>query len=356
MAPAVSRVGQSLALSVMKETAPFQLSTDVARLEVNQGRQILLPLKLVRRNGFDGDVTMTLAGLAIGNLNIQNKAFPKGQSEELLRMLVARGTRPGTYAIYWNLQAPVSYRRNVFALERAEGEQTAAAKAAADAAAQAKTAGGLKEQATKKLAELTAAIKPLKARATELERTLADCAVQISADCRQQSEAEVGRDEPSDRTGRNDGPRRRSRPQIGRGGRSQRPFGLRVSPSRTESSGCRRPATRGRTSKVGRRSRDKGATGRRLRQRVQRSSRRSRTSPNSLQRTKRRTIVWPLPRRHSSRRPKRKSRPTRKPRQRRPVPSSWQPPKARPILVWRRPSRRQPPGRRPIFPHRRRFC
>ncbi len=174
MAPAVSRVGQSLALSVMKETAPFQLSTDVARLEVNQGRQILLPLKLVRRNGFDGDVTMTLAGLAIGNLNIQNKAFPKGRSEELLRMLVARGTRPGTYAIYWNLQAPVSYRRNIFALERAEREQTAAAKAAADAAAQAKTAGGLKEQATKKLAELTAAIKPLKARATELERTLAD--------------------------------------------------------------------------------------------------------------------------------------------------------------------------------------
>jgi predicted transcriptional regulator len=174
MAPAVSRVGQSLALSVMKETAPFQLSTDVARIEVNQGRQILLPLKLVRRNGFDGDVTMALAGLPIGNLNIQNKAFPKGQSEELLRMLVARGTRPGTYAIYWNLQAPVSYRRNVFALERAEREQTAAAKAAVDATAQAKAAGGLKEQATKKLAELAAAIKPLKTRATELERTLAD--------------------------------------------------------------------------------------------------------------------------------------------------------------------------------------
>ena len=34
--PAVSRIGQSLALSVMKESAPFQLSTDVARVEVNQ--------------------------------------------------------------------------------------------------------------------------------------------------------------------------------------------------------------------------------------------------------------------------------------------------------------------------------
>ena len=45
-APAVSRVGQSLALSVMKESAPFHLSTDVARLEVNQSRQILLPLIL----------------------------------------------------------------------------------------------------------------------------------------------------------------------------------------------------------------------------------------------------------------------------------------------------------------------
>jgi hypothetical protein len=172
-APAVSRIGQSLALSVMKESAPFHLSTDVARLEVNQSRQILLPLKLARRNGFDADVAMTLVGLTPGNLNIQNKPFPKGKSDELLRLFVARGTRPGTYAVCWSLQAAVSYRRNVFALERAERELAAAAKAEDEATAQAKTLSAARDRAIKKHADCATAIKPLRSRQAQLEQSLA---------------------------------------------------------------------------------------------------------------------------------------------------------------------------------------
>ena len=179
--PAVSRLGQSLALSVMKESAPFHLSTEVSRLEVNQGRQILLPLKLARRNGFDADVAMTLAGLAPGNLNIQNTPFPKGKSEELLRLFVAKGTRPGTYAVYWNLQAPVSYRRNPFAFERAEREQSAAAKADADAAAQAKSLTAARDRAIKKQSECAAAIKPLQTQLTKLEQSLASAQRALAA-------------------------------------------------------------------------------------------------------------------------------------------------------------------------------
>jgi hypothetical protein len=171
--PAVSRLGQSLALSVSKESAPFHLSTDVARLEVNQGRQILLPLKLARHNGFDADVGMTLMGLAIGNLNIQNKPFPKGKSEELLRLFVARGTRPGSYAVYWNLQAPVSYRRNLAGLERAEREQAAAAKSDTEATSRAKTLTATRDRATKKQTECAAALKSLRSQLAQLEQTLA---------------------------------------------------------------------------------------------------------------------------------------------------------------------------------------
>jgi hypothetical protein len=171
-APAVSRVGQSLALSVMKESAPFHLSTDVARLEVNQSRQILLPLKLARRDGV-GDVGMTLIGLAPGNLNFQNQAFPKDKSEEVLRLFVARGTRPGTYAVYWSLQAAVPYRRNVFSLERAEREQATATKAETEATAQAKSLSAARDQATKKHADCAAAIMPLQSRLAQLEQGLA---------------------------------------------------------------------------------------------------------------------------------------------------------------------------------------
>jgi hypothetical protein len=168
--PAVSRVGPSLALSVMKESAPFQLSSDVQRLEVNQNRQILLPLKLVRRDGFDGDVGLSLMGLAPANLNIQNKSFPKGQSAELLRMFVARGTRPGTYAVYWSLQATAPYRRNVFALERSERDHAAAVKAAEKAAADAKAAVAARDHAIKQQTDRDAALKPLRARLAQLEQ------------------------------------------------------------------------------------------------------------------------------------------------------------------------------------------
>jgi hypothetical protein len=168
--PAISRVGPSLALSVMKESAPFQLATGVERLEVNQNRQILLPLKLTRRDGFDGEVGASLMGLAPANLNIQNKPFAKGQSDELLRMFVARGTRPGTYAVYWSLQATVAYRHNVFALERAQREQAAAAKAAQKAAADSKAAVAARDHAIKQQADGTAALKPLRARLAQLEK------------------------------------------------------------------------------------------------------------------------------------------------------------------------------------------
>jgi hypothetical protein len=171
--PAVSRLGQSLALSVMRESAPFHMSTEVSRLEVNQGRQILLPLKLARRNGFDADVAMTLAGLAPGNLNIQNTPFPKGKSDELLRLFVAKGTRAGTYAVYWNLQAPVSYRRNPFALERAERELSVAAKTDDEAAAQVKSLTAARDRANKRQSECAAAIKPLQTQLTKLEQGLA---------------------------------------------------------------------------------------------------------------------------------------------------------------------------------------
>jgi hypothetical protein len=170
-APAISRVGQSLALSVMKESAPFQLSTEVARLEVNQGRQILLTLKLARRNGFDADVGMTLVGLAPGNLNIQNQAFPKGKTDEVLRMFVARGTRPGTYAVSWNLQGQIPYRRNIFALQRAERDQAAAAKASDDAATRANSLSVARDSAIKRHAECVAALKALQMRFAELEQS-----------------------------------------------------------------------------------------------------------------------------------------------------------------------------------------
>jgi hypothetical protein len=169
---AVSRIGQSLALSVMKESAPFQLSTDVARVDVNQSRQVLLPLTLARRNGFDGDVPLTLVGATPGSLDLQIKSFPKGKSAELVRLFVPRPERPGTVTLYWKTQAQVAYRRNPFAQERAKTEQAAAMKEAAEAAAAAQNAAGELALATKKQGQSAETLKSAKAQLAAAQHAL----------------------------------------------------------------------------------------------------------------------------------------------------------------------------------------
>ena len=177
--PAISRIGQSLALSVLKESAPFQLTTNVARIEVNQSRQVLLPLTLARRNGFDGDVAMTLVGATPDSLNLTIKSFPKGKSSELVRFFVPRNERPGSVTLYWKLQASVAYRRNPDAQERATIEQAKAAKDAAEIGTILKSAQNEFESVRKKQHQWGTSPKNAKSqltaarRGTEVPRNLA---------------------------------------------------------------------------------------------------------------------------------------------------------------------------------------
>ena len=143
----------------MKESAPFALSTDLARIEVNQSRQVLLPLSLVRRNGFDGEVALTLVGATPAALDLTIKSFPKGKSSELVRFFVPRTERPGTLTLYWKTQAQVAYRRNPIAEERAKAEETAAANETAAAASLLKSVRGELDQAIKKQNQLAETLK-----------------------------------------------------------------------------------------------------------------------------------------------------------------------------------------------------
>jgi hypothetical protein len=170
-AGAVSRVGQSLALSVINEPAPFQLSTDVVRVEVNQSRQILLPLALTRRTGFDGDVAMALVGATPESLGLTQKAFPKGKTAELVRCFVPRNERARSVTLYWKLQAPVAYRRNVEAFNRATSDQAAAAKEATTLAAALKSAQSEFDQASRKQKQQGDALTKAKAKLAAAQKS-----------------------------------------------------------------------------------------------------------------------------------------------------------------------------------------
>ncbi len=146
---AVSRLASTLVVSVMKEKAPFQVQTDgVVRVDANRLRQILVPVKLAKRNGFDNDVTLTWVGQP-KNVQVANKPIKKGKNSELLRIFLPANAPIGTYALYLRGQGQVSYSRNPFRVERAKVVQTKATEAAKAAAAVLKTANEAKTKADK---------------------------------------------------------------------------------------------------------------------------------------------------------------------------------------------------------------
>jgi len=172
----LARVAQSLGLSVMNETAPVQLTTGIHRVEVNSGRQVLVPLQLARREGFNGkkDVNVTFDGLPKNsNIQIENKPIKQGQDSELYRIFVTDKAKPGIYVIYPKAQAPVSYRKNLDELKRAQAEQKTATKTLQDATAALKTANAKRDAAAKQAAADAEAVKQATAAQQQAQKKLA---------------------------------------------------------------------------------------------------------------------------------------------------------------------------------------
>lgn len=171
--PADARVSQSLELSVMDEPSPFQLLTDVFRVEANHSRQILVPVKVIRRNGFDLPVTVTVLGQP-PNAQVENKPIPKEKNDEVFRLFIPPNAPVGTYVTYLTGQAAVSYRKNPAKADRTKAEFTAAEVAANAAAEGLKTATATKDAATKKAAEDAANQKKLTEAKQVADKGLAD--------------------------------------------------------------------------------------------------------------------------------------------------------------------------------------
>lgn len=154
--PSIARLAQSMVLSVISESAPYQIvSAAPLRVDVNQGTQILLPLKLVKRNGFDDNVALTFVGQP-QNVQLENKPINKGKDSELLRMFIQNNAPPGTYTVYLKSQATIAYRRNVEAADAAQKEKEATDKLLAEVTEANKKATETKVAADKKAVDTAA--------------------------------------------------------------------------------------------------------------------------------------------------------------------------------------------------------
>lgn len=171
--PGDSRVSQSLELSIIEEPAPFQVQSEPIRVVANHNRQILVPVKLIKRPGFDANVTMTFVGQP-QNLQIENKAINKDKPDEVFRIFVPANTAVGTYVMYLSAQAQVSYRRNPQKVERMKAELDAADKAAMAAAEALKTATTKKDEATKLAATAVETLKKATDAKAAADKALVD--------------------------------------------------------------------------------------------------------------------------------------------------------------------------------------
>ena len=171
--PGDARIAQSIELSVMEEPAPFQLTTDVHRVDANHNRQILVPVKIVRRNGFDQPVTITTLGQP-PNANVENKPIPKEKNEEVFRFFIPPNTPVGTYVTYLTGQAAVSYRKNPGKADRTKAELTAAEQVANAAAEILKVATAAKDAAIKKVADDIANLKKLTETKQQMDKAVVE--------------------------------------------------------------------------------------------------------------------------------------------------------------------------------------
>lgn len=127
-----ARLTTTIALSVMKDEQRFQPIADARRFEVNQSRQILIPVELLKRAGFDEKVTFAFTGQP-KNVDVENKAIEKSKSNGVFRMFVKPNAKEGTHLVYLNATGAVSYGRNPWKVARETEAQTIAVAAAAAA-------------------------------------------------------------------------------------------------------------------------------------------------------------------------------------------------------------------------------
>jgi hypothetical protein len=155
---ASSRVARTVTLAVLKETSPYQIATDATRFSVNQGSQILVPFKLLKRPGFDNNVTITFV-TPPQNLQVENKPIDKATPEQVYRLYVQNNVAPGTYTLFVLSQAPITYSRNPEAAAAAVKAKEVADNLAIEAAKIAKMAIDAKAVSDKKAVDTAAEAK-----------------------------------------------------------------------------------------------------------------------------------------------------------------------------------------------------
>lgn len=186
-----TRLTRNLALAVSAaETAPFFVDSGANLvLEMCRSGKVQVPVKLVRRGEFKGNVTLAPSSLP-PNVKQVTATVDAKDAEGKLDIALPANVPVGTYSFALLGTTQVSYARNPEAVTAANERKTAVDKIVADLTAAAKVAADAKAAAEKAAADMTAAM----AKAQELAAAADKAAQEAAAKAKAAAEAKAAAD------------------------------------------------------------------------------------------------------------------------------------------------------------------
>jgi len=170
-APGVARLSRMLMLSVMNEVAQYQIVADPVRETLSHSRTLLVPVRLLKRNGYNQKITLTPQAVP-KNVQIQADAIDAGKDSGLIKVTVPNNVDEGTWTFYLQAQGQVPYQKNLPRLERAKAAQAAVDAELAQAGTAAKAATDAVTAATQQVTATTEAAKKAQAGLDAAKKTL----------------------------------------------------------------------------------------------------------------------------------------------------------------------------------------
>mgnify|MGYP001244675882 CR=1 FL=1 len=186
-----TRLARNLAVAVSgSETAPFFVDAGPNTvLEMCKAGKVQVPLKLIRRGEFKGDVVLAPSSLP-PNVRPATVTLDAKTEAGNLEIALPPNAPVGTYTFAVLGTTQVSYSRNPEAVKTATDRKAAVDKIVAELAATAKAAGEAKAVAEKKSADLAAAMQ----KARELAQAADKAAQDAAAQAKVAAEAKVAAD------------------------------------------------------------------------------------------------------------------------------------------------------------------
>lgn len=158
--PRTGRVSGSLMVGVMKDEQPIHVLPGLQSAEVSQDQQLLVPIKLTRRTGFDDKVDIVFSGQP-KNVDVPKVSIAKGQDSVVARFYFKDNvaTGPSTLLMYATAQVP--YKRNPWQVDRANQVAAQAEEGLKASAQSVEAARAAAESSAAKVVELANMLKTL---------------------------------------------------------------------------------------------------------------------------------------------------------------------------------------------------